>query len=74
MGDELAHVQFAGEDQAGNFFLQKKIGGITAQQLLFIHADGGQINGRMVAAFCMGEQEELTATAKEGLGLKDGGV
>ena len=43
MGDQWAHVELAREDEARDFALEGEIGGIAAEQILFVHANGGQI-------------------------------
>jgi len=42
-GDEAAHVEAAGKDEAGDFVLQREVGGIAANEVFFVEADGGQI-------------------------------
>lgn len=39
MGDQAADVELAGEDEAGDFLLQGEIGGVAAEEVLFINAD-----------------------------------
>ena len=41
VGDQFAHVELAREDQAGDFALQGEIGGVAAEEVLLIDADGG---------------------------------
>jgi len=41
MGNQIAHVEPAGEDEPGHFVLQRKIGGVAAEQILFVETDGG---------------------------------
>ncbi len=46
MGDQLPHVEPAREDEARDFALEGEIGGIAAEQIFFVHADGGQIKAK----------------------------
>ena len=43
MSDQLAHIKVPPKNQPGHFRLQDEIGGIAAEQVFFMHADGGQI-------------------------------
>ena len=43
MGDQWPHVEPAGEDEARDFALEGEIGGVAAEQIFFVHANGGQI-------------------------------
>ena len=45
VGDQAAHVQLAAEYEPGDFALEGEIGGITAQKVLFIDADAGEVGG-----------------------------
>ena len=45
MGDQSAHVQLTGENQAGDLFLKREIGGIAAEEVFFVDADGGEVRG-----------------------------
>ena len=67
--DQFADVQFAREDQIGNFFLQKKIGRIASDQLFLIDADAGKVQEGFIAAFRMGEKQKVSATAEQLLRL-----
>ena len=47
MGDQLPHVEPAREDEAGDFALEGEIGGIAAEQIFFVHANGGQVQRKV---------------------------
>ena len=72
MGDEGAYVQFARKDESGDFFLQGKIGGVAADEVFFVHADGGEVNAGADAAPGMGKQHDLAAAANELQGAGEG--
>ncbi len=88
MGDQSAHVQLAGEDEAGDFFLQCEIGGVAAEEVFFVDADGGEVRGEEAwglaiadcrlpigrRAFRVGEEEDLAGTAHQFEGLLQGSV
>src|ERR1051325_6577416 len=74
MGNKAADIELAAEDQAGNFLLQKKIGGIAADEVFFIHADFGEGHWHFVAPGGVGEEEHLPAATDETLGFADHGV
>lgn len=42
MGNQLARVQLAGEDEAGGLGLEREIGGVAADEVFFVGADGGE--------------------------------
>jgi hypothetical protein len=50
MGDERAHVELTAEDEPGNFALEGEISGITADEIFFVHANGGEIQLRVESA------------------------
>ena len=43
MRDQLTHVQPAGEDEPGDFALKREIGGVAADEVFFVEADGGEV-------------------------------
>jgi len=43
VGDEPADVEPAGEDEPCDFGLQGEVGGVAADEVLLVHADGRQI-------------------------------
>lgn len=45
MCDKAAHVHLPGEDEAGDFFLQGEVGGVAAEEVFLVDADGGQVGG-----------------------------
>lgn len=47
MGDQITHIQPAAEDEPGDFALEGEIGGIAADEVFFIHADGSQVELRV---------------------------
>src|SRR5258705_181148 len=71
MGDKAANVEFAGENQAGDFGLQQEIGGVAADEIFFVDADGGEVEGGFNATTSMGEEEDLAAATDEGLRFAD---
>jgi len=74
MGDEGADVEFAAEDEAGDFVLEGDVGGVAAEEVFFVHADGGEIHGGGFAATGMGEEEDFAGAAHEGNGLMESGL
>src|SRR5689334_9370261 len=69
--DEAADIQFSRENQFGNVLLEQHVGGVAANQIFFVHANGGEIQlGRLTAAR-VGEQQNLTAAAEQGLRFAD---
>ena len=74
MADNVADIQLTGEDEARDFLLKGEIRGITADKVLFINANGRQIDTGGHATPRVGKEEGLSTAAKELLGLKNGGV
>ena len=46
MGNERAHVEPAGENEPGDFALEREIGRVAADEVFFVEADGGEIKGK----------------------------
>ena len=45
VADERAHVETAGENEPGNFGLQREVGRVAADEVFFVEADGGKVEG-----------------------------
>jgi hypothetical protein len=71
MGDEAAHIELSGEDEAGDFFLQKDVGGVAADKIFFVHADRGEVQSGLLTTSGVGEEENLAAAAEKSLSFAD---
>jgi hypothetical protein len=69
MGNEATDIQLARENEPGHFVLQREIGRVAAEQILFVHANRRRINFHDRPAFGVGEEHELSAAAQPGLRL-----
>ena len=49
MGDEFAQVELTAEHEAGDFALEGEIGRIAADEIFLVHADGSEIQLRVVS-------------------------
>ena len=45
MGDQGADIEFSAEYEAGNLCLEGEIGGIAAEEVFFVGADGREVEG-----------------------------
>ena len=61
VGDKPARVELPREDQAGHFPLQLEIRGIAPNQVLLIHTNRREIDGRLLATPRVGEKQQLAA-------------
>ena len=43
VGDERAHIQPARKDEAADLLLDGEIGGVAADEVFFVEADGGEV-------------------------------
>src|SRR5260221_6851640 len=69
MGDEGANIEFSRKNEASNFLLQKKIGGVAANQVFLVHANCSEIERSLVSAAGVGGEQELGAAPDQLLGL-----
>jgi hypothetical protein len=74
MRDQWTNVEATGKNQSGDFLLQQKIGRVAADEVFFIHADFGEVEGHIVTSFGVGKQQDLTAGADHVLTLTHYGI
>src|ERR1035437_2687576 len=64
MRDERAHIEPARKDQPGHFGLKREVGRVTAEQVFFVRADRGEVQGGRRAAARVRKEHELSAAAQ----------
>ena len=69
VADQWPDIHLARENQPRHFPLQQKICRVAADEIFFIHADSGEIEGHFIAAFGMGKEQHLAAGAHYVLAL-----
>jgi len=74
VGDELADIELAGKYEFGDVLLQGVVGGIAAEHVLLVHADAGEVGGRLDAASRVGKEHDPARATDELAGLLDGGI
>lgn len=63
VSDEPVRIELPREDQPRHFLLQPEIRRVTPDQVLLIHTDCCQVNGRLSAAPGVGEEQHLAGAA-----------